>query len=61
MKAIGCVMAWIAITVIIYLGGSFVAVSFDPNDWDTGGRVVACFLSAFAGIAIAVLVGIYKD
>lgn len=61
MKTLLCILAWIAITAIIYLGGSFVAVSFDPNDWDTGGRIVACLLSAFTGIAIAVLVGIYKD
>jgi hypothetical protein len=44
----------IALTVFLYLVFSFVAVSFDPNQWAIEGRVLfGFFVIAMSGVLVA--------
>lgn len=48
-KNIWIVLAFFA-PVLLYLAGSFIAVSFDIRDWDVGGRWMYVIYSLMASI-----------
>ncbi len=51
---------WAAMTFLLYLAGSFVAVSFNPSCWATEGRMLFALL-VIAGAFAAVLSVVLED
>lgn len=49
---------WAAITLLLYLVGSFVAVSFNPSDWSTEGRMIFGVLVISGAVAAVVSVAL---
>ena len=47
---------WAAMTLLLYLVGSFVAVSFNPSGWATEGRIIFALLVISGAVAAVVSV-----
>ena len=58
-KLINIAICWITSAALLYLGGSFMAASFDISTWDEMGRTMAGLLwIILAAVAVpAILVG----
>lgn len=49
---------WAAMTLLLYLAGSFVAVSFNPSDWASEGRSLFALLVISGAVAAIVAVAL---